>query len=142
LLWYDEPAEGRYYSHLGGAYYYNSPPRDTVRFRSIPEIFVGEQGAGAVGTSGQAIPGALNGTPFFVDTLPLLADSVNTFGVENLTVHGALSFQSEAMAAIVGAVSARYRHGNVIVQLFSATAKTGLDETRDVVMRWLGPAGA
>jgi GTP-binding protein len=30
----------------------------------------------------------------------------------------------------------------VSVQLFSATAKTGLDETRDVVMRWLGPAGA
>jgi GTP-binding protein len=28
----------------------------------------------------------------------------------------------------------------VSVQLFSATAKTGLDETRDVVMRWLGAA--
>jgi phosphate-selective porin OprO/OprP len=101
LLWYDEPAEGRYYSHLGGAYYYNSPPRDTVRFRSLPEIFVGEHAPGAVGTSGQAIPGVINGTPFFVDTLNLLADNVHTFGVENLTVHGALSFQAEAMAAIV-----------------------------------------
>ncbi len=28
----------------------------------------------------------------------------------------------------------------VSVQLFSATAKVGLDEARDVVMRWLGPA--
>ncbi|QDU28759.1 Porin O precursor [Anatilimnocola aggregata] len=101
LLWYDEPADGRYYCHIGGAYYYNSPPRDLVRFRSIPEIFVGEFAPGAVGTSGQAVPGAFNGTPFFVDTLLLDAQSVNTFGVENLTVHGAFSFQAEAMAAIV-----------------------------------------
>jgi phosphate-selective porin OprO/OprP len=101
LLWYDEPAEGRYYSHIGGAYYYNSPPRDLVRFRSIPEIFAGEHRPGAVGTSGQAIPGAIDGTPFFVDTLALLADNVHTFGVENLTVHGPWSFQAEAMAAIV-----------------------------------------
>ncbi|WP_425613415.1 OprO/OprP family phosphate-selective porin [Anatilimnocola sp. NA78] len=101
LLWYDEPADGRYYCHLGGSYYYNSPPHDIVRFRSIPEIFVGEFAPGAVGTSGQAVPGAFNGTPFFVDTLPLMAQNVNTFGVENLTVHGAFSFQAEAMAAIV-----------------------------------------
>jgi phosphate-selective porin OprO/OprP len=101
LLWYDEPADGRYYSHIGGAYYYNRPPRDTVRFRSIPEIFVGEHAAGAVGTSGQAIPGALNGTPFFVDTTNILADNVHTFGAENLTVHGPWSFQAEAMAAVV-----------------------------------------
>jgi phosphate-selective porin OprO/OprP len=101
LLWYDEPAEGRYYSHIGGAYYYNSPPRDVVRFRSIPEIFVGEHAPGAVGTSGQAIPGVINGTPFFVDTLNILADNVHTFGAENLTVHGPWSFQAEAMAAIV-----------------------------------------
>lgn len=101
LLWYDEPADGRYYSHIGGAYYYNSPPRDTIRFRSIPEIFVGEHAPGAVGTSGQAVPGALNGTPYFVDTLNLLADNVHTFGAENLTVHGPWSFQAEAMAAVV-----------------------------------------
>ncbi|MBN8481600.1 MAG: YihA family ribosome biogenesis GTP-binding protein [Xanthomonadales bacterium] len=30
----------------------------------------------------------------------------------------------------------------VSVQLFSATAKVGLDEAREVVMRWLGPAAA
>jgi phosphate-selective porin OprO/OprP len=101
LLWYDEPADGRYYCHIGGAYFLNSPPRDSVRFRSIPEIFVGEHRANGVGTSGQAVPGVFDGTPFFVDTLPLLADHVHTFGVENLTVHGPWSFQAEAMAAIV-----------------------------------------
>lgn len=101
LLWYDEPAQGRYYSHIGGAYFFNAPPRDTVRFRSIPEIFVGEFRPGGVGTTGQAVPGVFDGTPFFVDTLALTADSVNTFGAENLTVHGPWSFQAEAMAAIV-----------------------------------------
>src|SRR5690606_4755885 len=48
-----------------------------------------------------AVPGVIDGTPFFVDTLALLADNVHTFGVENLTVHGPLSFQAEAMAAVV-----------------------------------------
>ena len=101
LPWYDEPSDGRYYCHFGGAYYYNSPPRDVVRFRSIPEIFVGEHRPNGIGTSGQAIPGVIDGTPFFVDTLALLADNVHTFGAENLTVYGPMSFQAEAMAAVV-----------------------------------------
>lgn len=101
LPYYDEPSDGRYYCHFGGAYYYNSPPRDSVRFRSLPEIFVGEVRANGVGTSGQAVPGVQDGTPFFVDTLALLADNVHTFGAENLSVYGPLSFQAEAMAAIV-----------------------------------------
>jgi phosphate-selective porin OprO and OprP len=102
LPYWDDCSNGRGYWHIGGAYYLNSPPRDTVRFRTIPEIFVGENGAGPVGTSGQAVPGALNGTPFFVDTLPIPGvEAVHTFGLESLTVFGPFSLQAEAMAAVV-----------------------------------------
>lgn len=113
LPWYDEPAEGRYYWHLGSAYYYNSPPRDLVRFRTIPEMFVGEHAPNGVGTSGQAIPGVLNGVPFFVDTGPLLASDVHTFGLESLYVRGPFSLQAEWMAAIVNQLFAPvgYLHG-------------------------------
>ena len=93
---------GEDYLHVGGGYYMNSPPNDNARFRSIPEVFVGEFGVGAVGTSGQAVPGAFNGTPFFVDTgnVPDVSN-IQTFGLEALWVRGPLSFQSETMAAVV-----------------------------------------
>jgi hypothetical protein len=47
---------------------FNAPPGQSVNFRTIPEFFVGANGPGAVGTSGQAVPGGSNGTPFFVAT--------------------------------------------------------------------------
>ncbi len=101
LLWYCG-AKGEDYLHVGAGYFLNSPPRDTARFRSVPEIFVGEFAPGSIGTSGQAVPGALNGTPFFVDTgaLPNVSD-ISTFGLESLWVRGPLSIQSEAMSAAV-----------------------------------------
>jgi phosphate-selective porin OprO/OprP len=102
LAWWDEASEGRGYLHLGAGYFLNNPPRDTARFRSIPEIFVGQHNNGAVGTSGQAIPGAFDGTPFFVDTLNITDISmVHTPGLELLYVRGPLSIQTEAMAAVV-----------------------------------------
>ncbi len=74
--------------HVGTGYFLNSPPRDAARFRSIPEIFVGSLHRG-VGTSGQAVPGVLNGTPFFVDTGNLTGISnVQTLGLEGLWVRG------------------------------------------------------
>ncbi|MCC6507875.1 MAG: porin, partial [Pirellulaceae bacterium] len=101
LLWHCG-AHGEDYMHVGGGYFLNSPPRDTARFRSIPEIFVGEFAPGAVGTSGQAVPGAQNGTPFFVDSGQLSSISnIQTFGLESLWVRGPFSFQSETMAAAV-----------------------------------------
>lgn len=101
LAWYDED-EGRSYLHVGGGYYLNVPPRHAHRFRSIPEIFVGENRANGIGTAGFPVPGVFDGTPFFVDTGPLLGvDHVHTFGLETLWVHGPLSIQAEAMAAIV-----------------------------------------
>lgn len=103
LLWYDEDCHDNYL-HVGGGYYLNSPPRDTVRFRSVPEMFVGEFAplTGTGGTTGQLLPGVFNGTPFFVDTNNILnVDHVHTFGTEALWVAGPLSVQAEGMAAVV-----------------------------------------
>jgi phosphate-selective porin OprO/OprP len=101
LAWYDE-LEGRSYFHVGGAYYFNEPPHHIHRFRTIPEMFVGENIPNGVGTSGVAVPGVLNGTPSFVDTLPIFGvDGIHTFGLEGLLVHGPLSIQAEGMTALV-----------------------------------------
>lgn len=101
LLWYCGD-EGQDYLHLGAGYFLNAPPRETARLRSVPEIFVGEFAPGVVGTSGQVTPGALNGTPFFVDTGTLNnVSNIQTFGLEALWVRGPLSFQSEGMAAVI-----------------------------------------
>src|SRR5204863_370425 len=56
LAWYDEEA-GRSYLHLGGDYYLNVPPKHVTAFRSIPEIFVGQNRSDAAnsGTSGFAV---------------------------------------------------------------------------------------
>ncbi len=101
LMWYSDC--GDEYLHLGAGYFLNSPPRNTARFRSIPEIFVGEfAGSGTVGTSGQATPAILNGTPFFVDTGNIAnVKRIDTFGTEALWVQGPLSWQTEGMLARV-----------------------------------------
>jgi phosphate-selective porin OprO/OprP len=101
LAWYDE-AEGRSYLHYGGGYFLNVPPHHAHRFRTIPEIFVGENRANGIGTAGFPVPGVFDGTPFFVDTGPLPGvEHVQTFGLESLLVHGPLSIQAEAMTALV-----------------------------------------
>lgn len=101
LPWYDEQSGGAAYLHLGLGHFYSNPPNDTFNFRTIPEFFVGEHGGGAVGTSGQALPGAVNGTPFFVKTGPLTMNQYNVFGTELLAVRGPFSLQSEFMVAKV-----------------------------------------
>ncbi|MDX1944982.1 MAG: porin [Pirellulaceae bacterium] len=103
LLWYDE-GEGRDYFHVGGAYFLNSPPRHTIAFRSIPEIFVGQNRSDAStnGTAGFGVPLQFDGTPFFVNTGNLTGvEHVHTFGTEALWVYGPLSLQAEAMAVDV-----------------------------------------
>jgi phosphate-selective porin OprO/OprP len=108
LFGYDE-AEGRSYLHLGGAYFLNTPPRHATAFRSIPEIFVGQHAnaTGNPGSSGVAIPGAIDGTPFFVNT-GLLTDieHVHTLGLEALWVYGPFSVQAESMVAVVDQATA------------------------------------
>jgi phosphate-selective porin OprO/OprP len=101
LLWYDE-SDGRSYLHLGGDYYLNVPPNHSIVFRSIPEIFVGQNAGDGVGTAGFAVPGVFDGTPFFVNTGTLTrVGHVHTFDVELLWVYGPLSVQAEYMPAIV-----------------------------------------
>lgn len=101
LAWYDE-SEGRSYLHLGGDYFLNVPPNRAIAFRSIPEIFVGENGPDGSGSAGFSVPGVFNGTPFFVNTGTLTnVEHVHTFDLEALWVHGPLSVQAEAMAALV-----------------------------------------
>jgi phosphate-selective porin OprO/OprP len=101
LAWYDEEA-GRSYLHLGADYYFNSPPNHTIAFRTIPEIFIGQNANGPVGTAGFAVPGAFDGTPFFANTGNVTnVNNVNTYDFEALWVYGPLSVQSEAMGASV-----------------------------------------
>jgi GTP-binding protein len=47
------------------------------------------------------------------------------------------SEQREALGAIVSSVGARYRHGNVKVQLFSATTRQGVEEAEATIAGWL-----
>lgn len=116
LFWFDETS-GEHYLNLGFAYFLNSPPNDRVRFRSIPEIFVGEFVVPAgepIGTSGQPVPNVANGTPFFVDTGVVTGTRVtNTFGVEKLWVAGPWSWQSEYMGCLIDSTDfgSRFLHG-------------------------------
>ncbi len=104
LLWHNGP-KGEDYLHVGAGYFLNSPPNDRIRFRSIPEIFVGEfvvPTGVPLGTSGQPVPDVANGTPFFVDTGTLAGTNLTqTIGLESLWVRGPLSWQSEAMGCFV-----------------------------------------
>lgn len=97
LPWWDDSCNGQRYLHLGLGHFFSVPPNNTVNFRTIPELYIGENAPGVVGTSGQPAPGAFNGTPFFVETGPLAVNSFNVLGAELLWVNGPLSFQSEAM---------------------------------------------
>lgn len=94
--------DGARYLHVGAGHFFNAPPNDSINFRTIPEFFVGANGPGAVGSSGQAVPGGSNGTPFFVSTGNLNVPFYNVLGTELLWVEGPLSFQSEAMVTLFG----------------------------------------
>jgi phosphate-selective porin OprO/OprP len=99
---YDEACGGDEYLHTGFGYYANAGPRDTARFRTVPEVFIGEVAPGPLGSSRQPAPGGTqNGTPFLVDTGVLDASVVHTIGTELLLVKGPFSVQSEMMGAFV-----------------------------------------
>ncbi|MFM7833383.1 MAG: OprO/OprP family phosphate-selective porin, partial [Planctomycetaceae bacterium] len=96
-MWEDD---GQRYLHLGAGHFFNAPSDETVNFRTIPEFYIGANGPGAVGTSGQAVPGGANGTPFFLATGNLNLSSYNGVGSELLWVDGPVSLQSEAMVTM------------------------------------------
>jgi phosphate-selective porin OprO/OprP len=108
LLWYCGP-KGEDYLHVGGGYFFNAPPNERIRFRSVPEIYVGEfvvPAGSPIGTSGQSVPDVANGTPFLVDTGTIGGtDITQTIGLESLWVRGPLSWQNEAMGCFVDTAS-------------------------------------
>lgn len=99
LLWYDEPADGRFMLHIGGAYNYSvlgvDPTNDTRTYRAnaIPEFFVGDPTA-----AGNA---NLQRTPVFVDTGAIPAYDLHLLGVELAGVYGPAYFQAEYMQTYV-----------------------------------------
>jgi len=96
-MWEDD---GQRYLHPGAGHFFNAPSDETINFRTIPEFYIGANGPGAVGTSGQAVPGGANGTPFFLATGNLNLSSYNVVGSELLWVDGPVSLQSEAMVTM------------------------------------------
>eukprot|EP00456_Euglypha_rotunda_P076113 TRINITY_DN70_c0_g1_i18.p1 TRINITY_DN70_c0_g1~~TRINITY_DN70_c0_g1_i18.p1 ORF type:complete len:559 (-),score=117.12 TRINITY_DN70_c0_g1_i18:131-1807(-) len=105
LPYWDECSNGREYLHLGLGHFFNAPPNRTTIFRTIPELYIGQNAAGAIGTSGQAAPGAFNGTPFFVNTGALGVSTYNVLGTELLFVEGPFSLQAEGMVTFVNQAS-------------------------------------
>ena len=99
--YWDECTKGSDYLHLGVGHFFSAPPGQTISFRSIPEFYIGQNGNGLVGTSGQSQPGNFNGTPYFVNTGPKHVNYFNVLGTELLWVKGPLSLQSEAMVNFV-----------------------------------------
>lgn len=99
LLYYDEPAEGRYLLHVGGGYNYSQiggnggPPGVTnggfYIGRAIPEFFVGSPEAGG------AVQG---GTPFIANTGIVPAQSFDFYHAELAGQWGAAHFQTEYLA--------------------------------------------
>ncbi len=104
--WWNEESKGREYLHLGFGHYFSAPPNKSTIFRTIPELYIGnEANSAVVGTSGQQTPGAFNGIPFFVNTGQLGVNNFNVLGLEALFVEGPFSFQTEAMATMVNQAS-------------------------------------
>jgi phosphate-selective porin OprO/OprP len=97
LLYYDEPAEGRYLLHVGGSYNYSritseTPNGGIYRARAIPEFFVGDPAGGGVTSAG---------TPFFVDTGNISANGYNLYGAQIAGQYGPAHFQAEYLATVV-----------------------------------------
>lgn len=129
MPYWDDCSNGREYLHLGAAHYFNAPPNRTAIFRTIPELYIGQNAAGPIGTSGQAAPGAFNGTPFFVNTGNIGISTYNVLGTEVLWVEGPFSFQSEAMVTFAnqasGVANTQNINGGSMVTLPGMYAQAG-----------------
>jgi phosphate-selective porin OprO/OprP len=134
LPYWDDATKGESYLHLGLGHYFNAPPNHVNNFRTIPELYIGQNAPGVVGTSGQAAPGAFNGTPFFAQTGALGINHYNVLGTEMLWVDGPLSLQSEGMLTFVdqstgilngAAQTVNFANGNSGALLGGAYAQVG-----------------
>lgn len=100
LLWYDEPTDGRYLVHVGGAFRHVNVSNDpnTIRFRARPEIHDTFRLLG-------------------VTTGPL--DTYQQYGVEAAAVWGPLSVQGEwILTDLQGDRDANLQGGYVFVSYF------------------------
>ncbi len=105
LLYYDEPAEGRYLLHIGGGYNFSEiggngrtggTDASTYDSRPIPEFFVGDPNGGGLTAAG---------TPSIVDTGRILANNFHFAHLELAGNYGAAHFQTEYMATALNQMS-------------------------------------
>jgi phosphate-selective porin OprO/OprP len=97
LLYYDEPAEGRYLLHIGGGYNFGEiggegttgPDAKTYESRPIPEFFQGDAAGGGLTAAG---------TPSVVDTGRILANNFHFAHAELAGNYGPAHFQTEFLA--------------------------------------------
>jgi phosphate-selective porin OprO/OprP len=92
LPWYS--SDGTRYMHLGSAYSFRGPDRDTVRFASQPEARLG----------------ATLAVPFFADTGRIPVENYHLLGWEAAIVHGPWSVQSEYVYVPVDSTQAGMLH--------------------------------
>jgi phosphate-selective porin OprO/OprP len=85
LPWYDEPSDGRYLLHFGGAYLYENARNATISYQTAPEAVL-------------TYDNQHNLIPSFIQTGDIVARNSQIAQVEASTVLGPLSFQGEFYA--------------------------------------------
>lgn len=85
--------------HVGGGYTWNDPARNQLFFFSPPEVFLSQSIAGFN-------PAPFDGTPFFVDTGIIPADSYQAINLEAAGSFGPFLIQSEARWAFINQAGA------------------------------------
>ncbi len=97
LLYYDEPAEGRYLVHVGGNYAFVAPTENRYRFATIPEL----------GAQQASPPGVVsNSLPLFVDTGLLSLDHFHLMGAELAASYGSFWAQAEYLHVLADQTAA------------------------------------
>ncbi len=104
LLYYDEPSEGRYLTHIGGSYSFseltgsNGPNSQIYESRPIPEFFAGDPGGAPPNLT-------VNGTPQFPDTGRILAQNYHVLNAQLAGQAGSFHWQTEYYGTMVDQIS-------------------------------------
>jgi phosphate-selective porin OprO/OprP len=113
LPWYDEPSQGRYLFHFGGAYLYENARNSTVSYATTPEVVLHSNDQ-------------FNIVPNFIQTGNITARNSQIAQVEASTVLGPLSFQGEFYATWVdptAGASTYYFHGAYVFVSYFLTGE-------------------
>lgn len=102
LLYYDEPSEGRYLTHIGGGYSFSeltggTPNGNIYESRPIPEFFLGD-------ASGTPPNSTANGTPAFPDTGRIAAQNYHVVNAQLAGQAGAFHWQTEYFATFLNQI--------------------------------------